>query len=209
MKRLLFLLVFAVISCSKNNSVDDSKDKIVGIIPYEEISNEEVVVLSKTIEDFYGVKTILLHNKKLPIAAFVNIKSARYRADSIIKIQNRNCPDSLDFVLGLTTKDVSVTKKDKDGNILKPMWKYNDFGVMGLAYCPGKSSIISKFRLKSSNKKLELERFKKVVIHEFGHNLGLPHCVNTNCVMTSAAEKISTIDKEKMELCDKCKKQIM
>ena len=80
---------------------------------------------------------------------------------------------------------------------------------MGLAYCPGKSSIISKFRLRSSNKKLELERFKKVVIHEFGHNLGLPHCPDKNCVMTSAAEKISTIDKEKMELCDVCKRQII
>ena len=53
----------------------------------------------------------------MPTTAFVNIKSPRYRADSIIKIQNRNCPDSLDFVLGLTTKDVSVTKKDKNGNI--------------------------------------------------------------------------------------------
>lgn len=97
MKRLLFLLVFAVISCSKNNSVEVSKDEIVGIIPYEEISNEEVVLLSKAIEDFYGVKTIILPQKKLPTTAFVNIKSPRYRADSIIKIQNRNCPDSLDF----------------------------------------------------------------------------------------------------------------
>ena len=209
MKRLLFLFVFILFSCSKNNFTNNLDNKTVGIIPYEEISNEEVVVLSKAIEDFYGIKTIVLPQKKMPTTAFVNIKSPRYRADSIIKFQNRNCPDSLDFVLGLTVKDVSVTKKDKGGNILKPTWKYNDFGVMGLAYCPGKSSIISKFRLKSSNKKLELERFKKVVIHEFGHNLGLPHCVNKNCVMTSAAEKISTIDKEKMELCDKCKKQII
>ena len=209
MKRLLFLFVFIVFSCSKNNFTNNLDNKTVGIIPYEEISNEEVVVLSKAIEDFYGIKTIVLPQKKMPTTAFVNIKSPRYRADSIIKFQNRNCPDSLDFVLGLTVKDVSVTKKDKGGNILKPKWKYNDFGVMGLAYCPGKSSIISKFRLRSSNKKLELERFKKVVIHEFGHNLGLPHCPDKNCVMTSAAEKISTIDKEKMELCDVCKRQII
>ena len=209
MKRLLFLFVFILFSCSKNNFTNNLDNKTVGIIPYEEISNEEVVVLSKAIEDFYGIKTIVLPQKKMPTTAFVNIKSPRYRADSIIKFQNRNCPDSLDFVLGLTVKDVSVTKKDKGGNILKPKWKYNDFGVMGLAYCPGKSSIISKFRLRSSNKKLELERFKKVVIHEFGHNLGLPHCPDKNCVMTSAAEKISTIDKEKMELCDVCKRQII
>jgi len=53
-----------------------------------------------------------------------------------------------------------------------------------------------------------MERFKKVVIYEFGPNLGLPHCLNIHCVMTSAAEKISTIDSEKMELCEKCAKQL-
>mgnify|MGYP003601516182 FL=1 len=76
---------------------------------------------------------------------------------------------------------------------------------MGLGYCPGNSCVISTFRLKNKDKNLELSRLKKVVIHEFGHNLGLPHCSDKHCVMTSAAEKISTIDNEKMELCVKCK----
>jgi archaemetzincin len=145
---------------------------------------------------------------ELPKQAFVTIKSPRYRADSIITIQNRTINDSLDFVLGLTHKDISITKHDIKGNIKEPKWKYNDFGVMGLAYCPGKSSIVSSFRLKHKDKYLEFSRLKKVVIHEFGHNLGLPHCPNKHCVMTSAAEKISTIDNEKMELCEKCKRQL-
>ncbi|HCQ13540.1 matrixin family metalloprotease [Flavobacterium sp.] len=208
MKRIVFLLCVVFLSCSETGSKKAIENKIVGIIPYKGISNEQVAILSKTIEDFYLIQTTILPPKDLPKSAFINIKSPRYRADSIIRIQNRNKPDSLDFVMGLTTKDVSVTKKEKDGTIKKPEWKYNDFGVMGLAYCPGKSSIISNFRLKNKDKKLELERFKKVVIHEFGHNLGLPHCENTHCVMTSAAEKISTIDTEKMELCSKCKTQL-
>lgn len=208
MKGFLLLLSFVFLSCSKTNSAGENKDKLLGIIPYKGIDDKQVKILSKTIEDFYSIQTTILPQQDLPKSAFVNIKSPRYRADSIIRIQNRNKPDSLDFVMGLTTKDVSVTKNEKDGSIKKPEWKYNDFGVMGLAYCPGKSSIISNFRLKSKDKKLELERFKKVVIHEFGHNLGLPHCKNTHCVMTSAAEKISTIDTEKMELCSKCKRQL-
>ncbi len=57
-------------------------------------------------------------------------------------------------------------------------------------------------------RKKELERFKKVVLHEFGHNLGLPHCLDNHCMMTSASEKISTIDNEKMALCAACKKKI-
>ena len=208
MKRVLLLLTLVFLSCSKNNSEKEYKGKLLGIIPYKGVNSKDVKVISKTIEDFYSIKTTILLQSDLPKSAFINIKSPRYRADSIIRIQNRNVPDSLDFIMGLTTKDVSVTKNEKDGSIKKPEWRYNDFGVMGLAYCPGKSSIISNFRLKNKDKKLELERFKKVVIHEFGHNLGLPHCKNTHCVMTSAAEKITTIDTEKMELCSKCKKQL-
>lgn len=33
-----------------------------------------------------------------------------------------------------------------------------------VAYCPGKSAVISTFRLKSKDKSLELVRFKKVAI---------------------------------------------
>lgn len=208
MKRILILLCLVFLSCSETTPKKVNKNQILGIIPYSGISNQEVSVLAKTIGDFYEIQIKLLPKEEMPSAAFVNIKSPRYRADSIIRIQNRNCTDSLDFIMGLTTKDISVTKNEKDGSIKKPEWRYNDFGVMGLAYCPGKSSIISNFRLKNKDKKLQLERFKKVVIHEFGHNLGLPHCPNKNCVMTSAAEKIATIDQEKMKLCTKCKKQL-
>ena len=62
--------------------------------------------------------------------------------------------------------------------------------------------------LKHKNKKLAFTRFKKVTIHEFGHNLGLPHCPNKKCVMTAAAEKISTIDNENLALCKSCKNKI-
>ncbi len=208
MKIVLFVVCLFLLSCTQTNSTADLQSKVVGIIPYDGITKEEVTTLAQTIEDFYHLKTVILPKKELPKSAFVNIKSPRYRADSIIRIQNRNFPDSLDFIMGLTHKDVSVTKKETDGFIKKPEWKYADFGVMGLGYCPGNSSIISNFRLKSNDKSLQMERFKKVVIHEFGHNLGLPHCPNTHCVMTSAAEKISTIDAEKMELCNRCVKQL-
>lgn len=201
MKFFLILISILFASCSKK--VEQSKT--IAVLPYEGFSISKAEAVAKTIADFYKIKTIVLPQIDLPKSAFVAIKSPRFRADSIIRIQNRLIPDTIDFIVGLTNKDVSVTKKDADGKVLKPEWKYNDFGVMGLGYCPGNSCVISTFRLKSKDKNLELSRLKKVVIHEFGHNLGLPHCPNIHCVMTSAAEKISTIDKEKMELCVKCK----
>jgi archaemetzincin len=200
----VFLLVF--ISCTKTTQI--SEETIVAIQPYKGFPKNKIDTLSKTIAAFYKLKVVVLPEIELPKSAFVNIKSPRFRADSIIRIQNRNCPDSLDFIIGLTDKDISVTKKELDGTIKKPEWKYNDFGVMGLAYCPGKSAVISSFRLKSNDSKLHFTRLKKVTIHEFGHNLGLPHCKNSHCVMTSANEKIATIDNEKMELCVDCKNRL-
>jgi len=198
----VFLLLF--ISCSKPKEAA----KIVGIQPYERFSKEKATDLAKTISEYYHLKTIVLPEKKLPKSAFINIKSPRYRADSIIIIQKKSDFKNCDYILGLTDNDISITKKEADGSIKKPEWKYNDFGVMGLAYRPGNSAIISSFRLKNKEQKLFSERLKKVVIHEFGHNLGLPHCKNKHCVMTSACEKISTIDNEKMSLCETCASKI-
>ncbi|WP_298303897.1 matrixin family metalloprotease [Flavobacterium sp.] len=206
MKFVVSLLLIFLFSCSKSDK--SVVNKVVGIQVYDGFPKEKAIVLAQEVTKFYKIKTFILPEIELPKQAFVTIKSPRYRADSIITIQNRTINDSLDFVLGLTYKDISITKHDIKGNIKEPKWKYNDFGVMGLAYCPGKSSIVSSFRLKHKDKSLEFSRLKKVVIHEFGHNLGLPHCPNKHCVMTSAAEKISTIDNEKMELCEKCKTQL-
>lgn len=209
MKIYVISIIALLVSCSKEKTDQPENEKrIVGIQPYEKFSVEEAKLISFVIDSFYRLETKILPNKSLPKIAFTKIKSPRYRADSIIKIQNQNIPKDVYYVLGLTNEDISVTKNDKNGQILKPKWKYCDFGIMGLAYRPGKSAIVSKFRIKSKNHKTEMTRLRKVAIHEFGHNLGLPHCPDKNCVMTSAAEKLATIDHEKLALCNKCKKII-
>jgi archaemetzincin len=195
--RILYLFLLSIcFSCTKTDKIN--RNSIIALQPYKGFSSEKVDTLAKTIESFYKFKVIVLPEIDLPKSAFVSIKKPRYRADSIIKIQKRNCPDTIDYIMGLTHKDISVTKNKK------PEWKYNDFGIMGLAYCPGKSAIVSSFRLKSNDAKVHFNRLKKVTIHEFGHNLGLSHCSNKHCVMTSANEKLSTIDNEEMELCKNC-----
>ncbi|MEL1244562.1 zinc-dependent metalloprotease family protein [Flavobacterium sp. DGU11] len=206
MRRFILLAAFLVLlSCSEKPI---QKETVVGIIPYKGISHEKVAMVQKSIKEYYGIETKLLPEKELPKTAFVNIKSPRYRADSLIAIQQRIIPDSIDYILGLTESDISVTKHDANGKIKTPEWKYNDFGIMGLAYCPGKSCIVSGFRLKHKDKEVHFGRFKKVVIHELGHNFGLPHCPNKKCVMTDAVEKIATIDNARPELCSNCKSRI-
>ena len=205
MRYFLLLLVVVLFSC-KDQPVSHST--VIGILPYDDISTEKVNLIKSAVTDYYGLQVRVLPQKELPKKAFVNIKSPRYRADSLIAQQLRIKPDSIDYIIGIIDRDISTTKRDAEGNIKQPEWKYNDFGIMGLAYCPGKSCVVSTFRLKHKNKEVHFGRFKKVVIHELGHNFGLPHCPDKECVMTDAVERISTIDNAKPELCASCKKKL-
>lgn len=201
----VFLLVFIIlISCQKKSA----SETVVGIQSYEDFPRAKRDTLAKTIANFYEVKIVLLPDVELPKSAFIQVKSARYRADSIIRIQNRKRVDTIDYILGLTQRDISTTKKDKDGNTKTPKYKYEDWGIMGLAFCPGKSCIVSSFRLQHKNPDIYLTRLKKVTIHELGHNLGLAHCPNKKCVMTDAVESVATIDNAVLALCDSCKSKI-
>ncbi|RZJ72673.1 MAG: matrixin family metalloprotease [Flavobacterium sp.] len=204
MRLVLLLLLLFIVSCSQG--IDN--DTIVAIIPYEGISDKKVDLLRDAVAKYYGVNVKILKEEKLPKSAFINVKSPRYRADSIIAIQRREKPEHYDYVLGLTESDISTTKKDKNGKVLLPASRYKDFGIMGLAYCPGKSCIVSGYRLKHKNEEVHFGRFKKVAIHELGHNFGLPHCPDKKCVMTDAVESIKTIDNANFDLCAKCKKAL-
>ena len=180
-------------------------ENTIGILPLGGIEASIIDTIESAIQNYYGFKTCKLAAIEIPKAYYVTIKSPRYRADSIIMFLKENKPDSIDYIIGFTSFDISTTKRDKKGKIKKPESKYLDWGIFGLGYRPGPSSVVSDFRLKAKSKELEIERIKKVTLHELGHNLGLPHCINLDCFMRDAAESINTIDAVKLNLCDKCK----
>lgn len=200
MRLVLLVVSFFLFSCQSN----ETQQLTVGIQPYGIFPKDKTDTIAKTIAHFYQIKTVVLPAKELYKEAFTEVKSPRYRADKMINLQKKNKAYSLDFVLGLTSKDISITKKDKWRKIKSPTYKYADWGIMGLAYCPGNSCIVSTFRIQHSNPKTHFTRFKKVAVHEFGHNLGLSHCPDKTCVMTDAVESVKTIDNAKLALCEKC-----
>ena len=157
MRIVLLLVSLILFSCQSNVT----EKLTVGIQPYGIFPEDKTDTIAKTIADFYQIKTVVLPAKELYKEAFTEVKSPRYRADKMINLQKKNKVDSLDFVLGLTTKDISVTKKDKWGKIKTPTYKYADWGIMGLAYCPGNSCIVSTFSYSTSQFKNTFHTFQK------------------------------------------------
>jgi archaemetzincin len=202
--RILIILSFLVLlNLSANNS-----QLIIAIQPYSGFDKNLVDTLSLAIKKIYGCNVKVLPDINLPKSAFTNIKSPRYRADNLINFLRKSKPFWAKCVIGLTDKDISVTKYDENGNIKKPKSTYEDWGIFGLGYYPGPSCVVSTFRLKKTTKENFILRYKKVCIHELGHNFGLDHCPTPRCVMSDANETIKTVDNELLELCDKCKKSL-
>jgi archaemetzincin len=145
----------------------------------------------------------------LPPEAFVQIKSPRYRADSLLRFLLKVKPDTVDYMMGLTSHDISTTKRDKGGRMLKPESKYRDWGVFGLGFRPGYSCVISTYRIHHEDSRKYMDRLIKICIHEFGHNVGLHHCPTPGCVMQDAVETIKTVDTGSRELCSWCRNIIV
>jgi len=93
----------------------------------------------------------------------------RYRADKLILYLQANFPS--DKVFGITQKDISTTTTQQE-----------DWGIMVLAFTPGKSCVDSTYRTfrNTQSEVHKKERLKKVVFHEFGLTLGLHHFSGKN-----------------------------
>ena len=79
-----------------------------------------------------------------------------------------------------------------------------------MGFRPGTTCVVSTFRIKKRvGEKKMLDRLKKVSIHEVGHNLGLDHCeYDRECLMNEVRGNVKQIDRERVWLCDNCRKII-
>jgi archaemetzincin len=198
---LISTLIITTLSCQQKQSnktakvVKAKKFKQIAFLLYD---NFDTALLNTAIGEatsFYNCKATILPPQDLPSFAFYEPRQ-RYKADSLIKFQSSILPAGAESVVGLTMKDISTSLGEKE-----------DWGIFGLGYLPGKACIISVFRLKSTTYNQYRERFIKVLLHELGHNQGLPHCTfDSTCLMTDAKGTSAQVDKEKKWLCSHCSK---
>ena len=205
MRTHLFTFAITLFSLSCTNKSQHIER--IGIQPFGQVPAIWLDSVRQALISAHEVQVHILPSVELPAVAFVNIKSPRYRADSLLRFLERTRPDTLDAMIGVTAKDISTTKRDVNGMVKEPASTYSDWGVFGLGYMPGTACVISSFRLDPGNG-LFFSRLRKIAIHEIGHNRGLAHCDQARCVMQDAVESIATVDQAFPVLCEKCKRSM-
>jgi archaemetzincin len=126
----------------------------------------------------------------------------RYRADALLDHLAALLPDGAPEttrMLGLTEVDISTTKEP-----------YEDWGIFGLGQMPGRTAVVSMFRLERKARDREHLRFRVsiVALHEAGHTFGLDHCGEPHCPMQDAEGSIANTDSSNEALGPECRAEI-
>jgi archaemetzincin len=163
----LLLICLLLTACiNKNKSHIALKGVQIKILPLGRVKDIQIKETYEILKDI-SPTTEVLPAQDMPAFTYFEPRN-RNRADSLIRWMSRMAKPG-EIYVGITMQDISASKG-----------KHEDYGIMGLGYCPGNACVVSSYRLK--NKK----NFTKLVVHELGHNMGLPHCPVSTCYMRDA-----------------------
>jgi len=186
MKVRFLLVVFTVLLTTISCRNLPPANRVFVLQPFTDIPPLQITSVYEMLKKI-NPKISIRKSISLPESAFYSPRN-RYRANSIINYLNRfGSTDTV--VIGLTSKDISITKGD-----------IKNWGIMGLGLEPGNACIVSTYRLSKTNL---ISQLNKLALHELGHTQGLPHCNKNYCFMRDA-EGGNHFDEE-TGFCQSCK----
>jgi archaemetzincin len=198
MKNLYKIIIVLIILLTSTSYVGlTSKTKEISIVVIGDFPKNDVVFVQNNLKKFYNCKVNILPRIDVPVECKIKGLS-KYSSVKIVKLLNTKFNNTNGKVVALTQLDI-CTNRRLNGKTFK------NWGVIGLSLLGTKSCVVSNKRMRTNY----YGKLEKVVIHEIGHTLGVPHCNhNKKCVMNDAKGKGSTIDNESIWMCDNCRKKI-
>jgi archaemetzincin len=198
-----FLIVTLLFLTSSSNSLKWNtkqllqKQKTIYIIPLNGVNQNDVLLSSNELQNFYHYNVIVLTQDVIPS----NIKSqtsGKYNANKILKFLGEKYGYLGGKIVGITNVNISTKRTLNDVT-------YNDWSILGLGAIGGQSCIISTKNMITNHN----DRLSKVTIHEVGHTLGLAHCdYDPKCLMNDAKGKASKVDSEEKIMFNQFKNKI-
>lgn len=161
--------------------------------PLGEFDNSMLKAAARGVEYLYGFRVEIRPALKMPKQAWYKPRK-RYRAEVLLAyLRNDILPRTkCTFIVGFTSQDISTTKGE-----------VKDWGILGLGEVGGVAAVVSSHR---THKRLKephtaTRRVVKVVNHEIGHVMGLPHVKGPGCLLNDAEGSVDTVDLEHGLLC--------
>jgi archaemetzincin len=173
------------------------QNQYIAFQPLGDFNVQETEQVINEVALFYHKKALVLKPMAIP-QTFYHTALHQYSADSIIHLLAKLQNDTVTSIIGLTHQPIFTIKN------AGKMPYYNE-NIFGMGYQPGNACVVSDIRFMSTDKALYAHRLKTVILHEKGHNLGLPHCNNNQCIMSEKTGDIVFMDKTGNDYCARCK----
>lgn len=180
----------------------------IGIQPIGFTDTQQLHFVRQQLTSFFRCPVYIFRPVSMPPSGLDHTKGERYSADTVLSWLSGRRDDSVSILVGLTRKDIFITRRDRQGRIMEPAARYAAWGILGLGYCPGKMCVVSDARFYASAPDKYEHRLRTLLLHEIGHNLGLPHCSSPRCIMNDANEQIATVDGGGDDYCLECKRRL-
>ena len=142
--------------------------------------------------------TVNIKEGHIDLSEYYDPARRQYNGNMLLKqVDTFTFPDSVK-IIGLFNVDLFI-----------PILTF----IFGQALLGGRTGIASLYRFSNErygmtgNDQIQLDRFKKMVIHELGHTFGMTHCHTPTCVMRSSTY-VEDIDQKEHALCLKCRNQM-